>query len=257
LLFLLRALRNTKKTKKNKKNQKKQKNKKTKKQKNKKTKTKKEKQTQKKKNKKKKKKKKKKTDIEEMDVEGHKVRAYDLGGKQRDIWSDYLVSSGCVVFVVDASDPDRFPESKAELDVRPRIFLFFFFFLFFSFFSFFIFFIFFTFLGTLGPLDLWTLGPCDLGTLGPLGSSVFFFTFFYFVYFVRICQALLSNVDLCGVPFVVFGNKCDLDEAVSERELRDAMGLSFRRPRPIDVFMCSARGRYGYKSGMRWVSHFF
>ncbi len=74
---------------------------------------------------------------------------------------------------------------------------------------------------------------------------------------MRICQALLSNVDLCGVPFVVFGNKCDLDESVSERELRDAMGLSLRRPRPIDVFMCSARGRYGYKSGMRWVSHFF
>jgi GTP-binding protein SAR1 len=74
---------------------------------------------------------------------------------------------------------------------------------------------------------------------------------------VRIYQALLSNVDLCGVPFVVFGNKCDLEESVSERELRDAMGLSLRRPRPIDVFMCSARGRYGYKSGMRWVSHFF
>ena len=110
-------------------------------------------------------------------MEGHKVRAYDLGGKQRDIWSDYLVSSGCVVFVVDASDPDRFPESKAELDVRPRIFLFFFFFLFFSFFSFFIFFYFFYFfgdLGTFGPLDLGTLRPWDLGTLG---SSVFFFTF--------------------------------------------------------------------------------
>jgi hypothetical protein len=130
-----------------------------------------------------------------MDVEGHKVRAYDLGGKQRDIWSDYLVSSGCVVFVVDASDPDRFPESKAELDVRPRIFLFFFFpfflffffsfflFFFFSFFSFFRFFFLFGDLGTLGPLDLATLRPGDLGTLGPwdlgiLGSSVFFFTFF-------------------------------------------------------------------------------
>ena len=85
-----------------------------------------------------------------MDVEGHKVRAYDLGGKQRDIWSDYLVSSGCVVFVVDASDPDRFPESKAELDVRPRIFLFF------------------SFLGTLGPLDLATLRPGHLGILGLL-----------------------------------------------------------------------------------------
>lgn len=123
--------------------------------------------------------------IEEMEVEGHKVRAYDLGGRQRDTWPDYLVSSGCVVFVVDASDPERFAESKAELD------------------------------------------------------------------------ALLSNVELYGVPFVVFGNKCDLEDSVSEREFRDAMGLSFRRSRPIDVFMCSARERYGFKSGMRWVSHFF
>ena len=111
-----------------------------------------------------------------MDVEGHKVRAYDLGGKQRDIWSDYLVSSGCVVFVVDASDPDRFPESKAELDVRLLFFLFFFFlFFFFPFF-------FFSFLGSLGPGDLGTFGPWDPGTLGhwdlgTLGSSVFIFTF--------------------------------------------------------------------------------
>lgn len=200
-----------------------------------------------------------------MDVEGHKVRAYDLGGRQRDIWSDYLVSSGCVVFVVDASDPERFPESKAELDVRPRVFLFFlflflfFFFPFFPFFPFFFFFFFFFFyfFGTLGPLDLATLRPGDLGILGLLFYFFSFFYFVYFVYFARICQALLSNIDLCGVPFVVFGNKCDLEESVSERELRDAMGLSLRRPRPIDVFMCSARGRYGYKSGMRWVSHFF
>jgi hypothetical protein len=97
----------------------------------------------------KKEKKRKKTDIEEMDVEGHKVRAYDLGGKQRDIWSDYLVSSGCVVFVVDASDPERFPESKAELDVRLLFFFFSFFLFFFFFFLFFCFFLFFTFLGTL------------------------------------------------------------------------------------------------------------
>ena len=68
-------------------------------------------------------------------MEGHKVRAYDLGGKQRDFWPDYLVSSGCVVFVVDASDPDRFHESKAELDVRLLFFLCFLFFFFFFLFS--------------------------------------------------------------------------------------------------------------------------
>jgi hypothetical protein len=134
-------------------------------------------------------------------VEGHKVRAYDLGGKQRDIWSDYLVSSGCVVFVVDASDPERFPESKAELDVRLRLlflffffsfFLFFFFsfFFLFSFFSFFLLFFFFLFSLSFsfsfifwGPLDLGTRGPWDIGTLGPWGPSGPWESFVYFFYF--------------------------------------------------------------------------
>ena len=130
-----------------------------------------------------------------MDVEGHKVRAYDLGGRQRDIWSDYLVSSGCVVFVVDASDPERFPESKAELDVRLLFFFFLFsFFLFsFFFFSFFLFFLFsffpffffsfflFLFFSFFLFWDPGTLGPWNLGTLG---SSVFFFAF-TLLYFVR------------------------------------------------------------------------
>jgi GTPase SAR1 family protein len=157
-------------------------------------KTKKEKQKTKKKKKERKEKKRKKTDIEEMDVEGHKVRAYDLGGKQRDIWSDYLVSSGCVVFVVDASEPDRFPESKAELDVRLRLLFLFFFFSFF-FFSFFLFFLI-SFLGTLGPWDLWTLGPGDLGTLEPWDPGVHrdpgnpSFTFFTFFYFFLLCAHL-------------------------------------------------------------------
>ena len=126
-------------------------------------------------------------DIEELEVAGRRVLAYDLGGHAtvRDEWKDYLVSSRCVVFVVDSSDSARFEESKAELD------------------------------------------------------------------------ALLSDEDLWGVPFVVFGNKCDVPGSVSETELRDAMGLSFRRSRPIDVFMCSARTRYGYRTGMRWVSAFF
>jgi hypothetical protein len=119
------------------------------------------------------------------------VRAYDLGGRQRDIWSDYLVSSGCVVFVVDASDPERFAESKAELDVRLRIFSSFFFFLFlFSFFFFFLFFSFFLFLFFSFFLfffffrdiwAFWTLGAsAPTGPLGPLGSSVSFFTFYFF-----------------------------------------------------------------------------
>jgi hypothetical protein len=45
----------------------------------------------------------------------------------------------------------------------------------------------------------------------------------------RLCSAqrLLTSEELCGVPFLVMGNKCDDDSAVPESTLRDALGLSF------------------------------
>ncbi len=73
----------------------------------------------------------KQKDIEEFKVHGRSVLAYDLGGHERvrDVWKDYLVAAGCIVFVVDASDTERFADAKAELDVRRLscLFLFFFF----------------------------------------------------------------------------------------------------------------------------------
>ena len=105
-----------------------------------------------------------------MEVEGRRVRAYDLGGGQRDIWPDYLVSAGCVVFVVDASDPDRFAESKAALDVRAPFFFFFtfsfFLFFFFSFFYFFLIFFYFFWSTT----DFLKPGPTR--DRGPMGCAV-------------------------------------------------------------------------------------
>ena len=88
-------------------------------------------------------------------------------------------------------------------------------------------------------------------------SRVFFLFFFFSSSNGLSKQALLSDEDLWGVPFLVFGNKCDVECSVTESELRDALGLSYRQSRPIGLYMCSALNRYGYNAGMGWVSAFF
>ena len=71
-------------------------------------------------------------------------------------------------------------------------------------------------------------------------------------------QELLSSDNLQQVPFLVLGNKVDKDGAVSEAELRTALGLVHTTGkdrstpsdiRPIEVFMCSVVYRQGYGEG--------
>ena len=57
-------------------------------------------------------------DKKELDISGTKITLFDMGGQThfRKLWiGEIAKDTGCVVFVIDRSDPSRFEEAKAEL----------------------------------------------------------------------------------------------------------------------------------------------
>lgn len=54
---------------------------------------------------------------EELQIAGVNFKAFDLGGHEiaRKVWKDYYAKVDAIVYLVDAADRDRFPESQREL----------------------------------------------------------------------------------------------------------------------------------------------
>lgn len=77
-------------------------------------------------------------------------------------------------------------------------------------------------------------------------------------------DALLNDDMLQEVPFLILGNKIDLPRAVSEEELRSALGLHqittgqrsapVSGVRPVELFMVSVVNKMGYGDGFNWLS---
>ncbi|TFJ87300.1 hypothetical protein NSK_001632 [Nannochloropsis salina CCMP1776] len=84
----------------------------------------------------------------------------------------------------------------------------------------------------------------------------------------RELDSLLTSDELAHVPFLVLGNKIDVPRAVSEEQLRYALGMQNtygkdasggeKQPgvRPIELYMCSVIKRMGYADGFKWLAQF-
>jgi len=77
--------------------------------------------------------------------------------------------------------------------------------------------------------------------------------------------ALLTDDLVKSTPFAILGNKVDLKTALSEPQLKQALGIEDactgkdnfgRTQRPLEVFMCSVVRKFGYLAAFQWISNF-
>lgn len=80
-------------------------------------------------------------------------------------------------------------------------------------------------------------------------------------------EKLLNDPKLKTAPFLILGNKIDVKGAMSEADLKTALGITLsttgkqgtvpKGTRPMEVFMCTLVKNRGYKEGIKWVAQFF
>eukprot|EP00042_Codosiga_hollandica_P047343 m.511605 g.511605 ORF g.511605 m.511605 type:complete len:193 (+) comp57429_c0_seq1:4287-4865(+) len=81
-------------------------------------------------------------------------------------------------------------------------------------------------------------------------------------------DSLLTDEQVKDAPILVLGNKIDIPGAAGEDELRSVMGLHGQttgkgqiprkelRARPLELFMCTVKGKQGYGEGFRWLAQY-
>eukprot|EP00343_Euplotes_focardii_P007863 CAMPEP_0205821574 /NCGR_PEP_ID=MMETSP0206-20130828/8515_1 /ASSEMBLY_ACC=CAM_ASM_000279 /TAXON_ID=36767 /ORGANISM="Euplotes focardii, Strain TN1" /LENGTH=191 /DNA_ID=CAMNT_0053117149 /DNA_START=35 /DNA_END=610 /DNA_ORIENTATION=- len=78
---------------------------------------------------------------------------------------------------------------------------------------------------------------------------------------------LLTCDELAKTPFLILGNKIDAKDAVSELQLKGALGIERTTGKkkgtavpegmqPMEVFMCSVVKRAGFAKGFQWLSNY-
>ena len=166
----------------------------------------------------------------------------------RRLWKDYFTTVDGVVFMVDALDRQRFPESKQELDVRnarPSVF-------------------------ACTVLILRRCPRCSICSRA-MSSKMFRSLFLVTRSMVRNTRAPqrgLSPAVAHARAVLAVVSTLAARNAASEDDLRYALGLfetygkdnkgeRDTNVRPIEVFMCSVIRKMGYADGFRWLAQFF
>ena len=81
----------------------------------------------------------------------------------------------------------------------------------------------------------------------------------------RELENITASEDLGAIPILALGNKIDKEGAVSEEELRLALGLASQgsfgvqkverlNQKPVELFMCSVVKKSGYADGFKWLT---
>lgn len=66
-------------------------------------------------------------------------------------------------------------------------------------------------------------------------------------------ETVLSDADLYGTPLLVFANKQDVPQAMSEAEVAAALGLHGLQGRPWHIKGCCANSGQGLADGFHWL----